>query len=323
MKIKQLLVLCALTAMNLCAMELEHRPSAIELLPNETKLHIFDYLDCAPTIEQALQNIQNIARVNQYFSRLLNDQRLTKKFIDRLIKNFPEQTQKDRILAALYLNTTGSRIWLNKNHPEWKEFAKNLAKKILDRFIDEPNDAPIINALLNVPEIADYTKNYKDDRGDAALMLAAISENPAIVEKLLAAGAQPNVKNEYGYTALHYAAKNGLTAIVEKLLAAGADFNITDNNGRTALIEAALGRYTTVIEKLLLAGAKPNMKDKDGLTALSAATYEHTVVEKLLALGADPTIKNKYGWTALDFARKDGDAAVIKLLRAAMKKAIS
>ena len=137
MKIKQLLVLFALTAMNLCAMELEYKPNPFDPLSDETKLHIFDYLDCAPTLEHAVQNIQNTARVNQDFSRLLNDQRLTKKFIDSLVAKFPEQTQKDRVFAALYLNTAGSRIWLDKNHPEWKErewkeFAKNLAEKILD-----------------------------------------------------------------------------------------------------------------------------------------------------------------------------------------------
>ena len=218
MKIKQLLVLLALIAMNLCAMEPEHKQSAIELLPEETKVYIFEYLDDAPSIEQAVQNIQNAARMNQDFSRLLNDQPLTKKFIDRLVAKFPEETQKDRILAAIYLNTAGSRIWLDKNHPEWKEYAKNLAKKILGGFF---NTAPtgdasvILNALLNVPGIADYIKNYKDDRSRTALIMAAFGGHPTLVEKLLAVGADSNIISSFSLTALDYA--HGHVAIIKLL----------------------------------------------------------------------------------------------------------
>ena len=285
------------------AMEPEHKPSAFQLLPDEAKFHIIDFidfLDQAPTIEEAVQNIQNTAWVNQDFSRLLNDQHLTKKFIDRLMEKFPEQTRKDRILAAIYLNTAGSRIWLDKNHPEWKEYAKNLAKKnlnlamkILDNFlpIDNFNVSVILSALLNVPEIADYIKNYK-------------------------------YKDDWEITALMVAAKMGDITIVEKLLAAGAKTNMKSKEGLTALVYAASFGHTIIVEKLLAAGAQPDIKDEDGMTALiCAAVHGRTIiVEMLLAAGADPNEKNINAQTALDYAWERGHTAVIKLLEERMKK---
>ena len=321
MKIKQLLVLLALTAMNLCAMEPEYKPSALELLPEEAKLHIFDFLYQAPTLEQAVQNIQNAAWVNQDFSRLLNDQPLTKKCIDRLMEMFPKQTRKERILTALYLNTAGSRIWLDKNHPEWKErewkeFAKNLAKKILD---GPSLNLVMLRGLLNAPGTTDFIKNYKGDWNNTALMMATSDGHTTLVEKLLAAGADPDMKNQSGRTALMMAALCDYPAIVEKLLDAGADPNIKDTYGVTALKMAASSSHITVVEKLLSAGAQPNIKAKDGWTALMMADHP-VIVEKLLDAGADPNKKDIYDKTVLPYARQKVHAAVIKLFEERMKK---
>ena len=49
-----------------------------------------------------------------------------------------------------------------------------------------------------------------------------------------------NVKDELEKTPLHYAADEGRTAVLEVLLAAGADKGICDGTGRTALDWAIL-----------------------------------------------------------------------------------
>jgi len=154
---------------------------------------------------------------------------------------------------------------------------------------------------------------------DKALRNAARDGHAAVVELLLAAGADVKAKNEYGETALHQAAWYGHAAIVELLLAAGADVDAQDEAGWTALHEAAQEAHAAVVELLLAAGADVNAQSNAGWTALhQAAENGHAaVVELLLAAGADIKAKNNSGGTALHYAAWGGDAAVVELLLAA------
>jgi len=61
----------------------------------------------------------------------------------------------------------------------------------------------------------------------------------AMVEKLLAAGADKEAKSVKGLSPLHVAAGIGHVAVVETLLAAGADKEATDEGGLTPLHFAA------------------------------------------------------------------------------------
>lgn len=58
--------------------------------------------------------------------------------------------------------------------------------------------------------------------------------HPALVARLLAAGAAPDARQEGGFTPLLGAAAAGRADLVDPLLAAGADPALTDDQGRTA-----------------------------------------------------------------------------------------
>ena len=58
------------------------------------------------------------------------------------------------------------------------------------------------------------------------------NDNPVVVEKLIAGGANPNARTNLGVTPLHYAAENNDNpAVVEALLAGGADPKARDGYG--------------------------------------------------------------------------------------------
>ena len=123
-------------------------------------------------------------------------------------------------------------------------------------------------------------------------------------------------------TPLHEATSFGSLAVVEVLLAAGADWRKEDDDDRTPLHRAA--RYNenpAVIETLLAAGADLEARDDESRTPLySAAQYNENpaVIEALLAAGADLEARNEDGDTLLQIAADDnGNPAVREVLLAA------
>lgn len=99
----------------------------------------------------------------------------------------------------------------------------------------------------------------------AAIMPTRIGKTDAIREKLvatlLAAGADPNASCK-GVTPLLLAARHGNAAIIDQLLAAGANISAKDYKQRNALMRAACAdQPAALIERLLKAGIDPNDVD--------------------------------------------------------------
>lgn len=110
--------------------------------------------------------------------------------------------------------------------------------------------------------------NVLNDKGESALMLAALKKQPDLVEKLIKKGADVN---KTGWAPLHYAATSGHLAIISLLLENSAYIDAESPNGTTPLMMAAMYGTPEAVRLLLEEGADPNLKNQKGLTALQFA----------------------------------------------------
>lgn len=128
---------------------------------------------------------------------------------------------------------------------------------------------------------------------DPALVKAATDGDVAAVERLLAAGTDPDSHDDNGLTALNWAAYQGHVAVVKALLAKHAAVDSHGNpRGWTPLMNATNGGHDEVISLLLAAGAAVNATDTDGTQAIWYAAIRHQakVVTLLRASGASGDI---------------------------------
>lgn len=127
-----------------------------------------------------------------------------------------------------------------------------------------------------------------------------------------------NFKDFKGQTALLHATFFGHINIIRLLIAAGADLEVRDKEGRTPLLYALANQEIDEFHNLFYnlsflfinAGANVNICDKDGKTPLhySANSYyanSYYLVTELLAAGADPNMYDKNRNTALVYAIKN------------------
>ena len=167
--------------------------------------------------------------------------------------------------------------------------------------------------------------------GDTALHLAAAGYRLEIVQRLLAAGADPNAAgNRRRSTPLHYAADGFITgpawnekqqvATIRCLILHNATLNLPDMNGATPLHRAVRTRSAAAVKYLLQAGADPGIENKSGSTPFHLAVQntgrggsgepeaveaQRVIIETFLAAGLNPTHKNSRGKSVADCARSE------------------
>lgn len=202
-------------------------------------------------------------------------------------------------------------------------------------------DAAAVRALLKQR----IDVNAPQGDGATALHWAAHVDDLAIADLLIRAGAKAAVSNDNGFTPLHLACTNRSGPMVERLLAAGGDPNAASINGETVLMTCARAGEPRAVKALVMKGARVNVKEKahDQTALMWAAAQRHPEVTGLLIeAGADihaqsrtyaqtvvgeqtqrfgreelNYIVHRGGSTPLLFAARSGDTGSARLLLAA------
>lgn len=166
-------------------------------------------------------------------------------------------------------------------------------------------DAEAVRRLLDLG----LPVNAVDSQGCSALLRAAGGGHRALVELLLARGADPALAANTGATPLSAAVSMRQLEIVERLLDAGAGLEQRLPGDVTVLMLAAALGLPELAARLLAAGADLHAHDAQGLTPLHcAALYGFTARERprlvalldtLLLAGADPQAVAGNGLTPL------------------------
>jgi len=145
---------------------------------------------------------------------------------------------------------------------------------------------------------------------DEELCAAAGSGNVAEIERLIAAGANPNAfEGQEDLTSLQAASMNGRVAAIVELVRAGAHVNAKSYHGVTSLMFAAVSGHTAAMDALIAAGADMNALDVDRHTALHMASIRGHVdaVRLLLDSGARVDVRNKSSKRPADVVRSCRD----------------
>jgi len=151
--------------------------------------------------------------------------------------------------------------------------------------------------------------------GDTERVKVFLTDAPSLV----------NVKGpSVNFTPLYCAAAAEQKAVVELLIAKGADLNAKGHTGATPLFAAVWNNDIDLAELLIIKGADVNASAKQlgGLTPLHIASAKgfKAMVGVLIGRGADINAKDKNGETALGMARSKGYTDIVQLLEKAGTK---
>lgn len=126
-------------------------------------------------------------------------------------------------------------------------------------------------ALKAAMVLADWPKTqveWRSDKDESPLMLAALKGQEDVVRKLIDRGADVN---KPGWTPLHYAATNGHLGIMNLLLEHHAYLDAESPNKTTPLMMAAFYGTSQAVKLLLEAGADLTLRNEQGLSAVDFA----------------------------------------------------
>jgi ankyrin repeat protein len=216
-----------------------------------------------------------------------------------------------RLRTALHMSVTGSSSRVTK-------FLLRRGAPIDAEDIDGASALHYAGSLANVIALLDEGANinYTNEKGLAAIHLAASIGADDIVAELVKRGAKLDLSNNDLGSPLHCAVITKSKTSVYSLVQGGAPINGRDRLNNTPLILAAQGGRNDIVQILLEAGADVSLGNESRLTALRAAVLAKSpaLVEKLLNHDISHIAKEKSSQSILHLAAEQADAATMKVL---------
>lgn len=214
------------------------------------------------------------------------------------------------------VNLIGQRFFTLPSTPSpsitYPELVVSLPQDALHRAIENGDEELAQSLIIPRPDI-----DWKNKKGDTALILATLKGYEAIVRLLIAAGAGVDVTGQYGCTALHWATKLGLLKIVCLLIDAKADKNLQTQNVPSPLNLAATAGHITIVRYLIVVGADVNSQDlRYGRTPLhrAAAQGHIEILNLVISAKAHKDVRDLKGNTPLHLAVKYGYTEIVRRL---------
>lgn len=157
--------------------------------------------------------------------------------------------------------------------------------------------------------------DFVGDRVGTGLMIAAWEGNVPMMELFYQRGARLDAVNKAGEQALQLAAFKGNMEAVKWLLDRGAPINRT-GNAWNALHYAVFNGHRELAEYLLSRGADVNARAPNEATSLMLAARQgrDEIAADLIKAGANPSLTNDLGETALQWAMRNGNVSIAKLV---------
>lgn len=125
--------------------------------------------------------------------------------------------------------------------------------------------------------------------GYGAMIRAAQTGNEAIVEWVIAKGANINIVNHDKHNALHTAIDKDFTDIALILIENGIDIHLADLKGENPIIKAVNKGNEKLVEVLIARGADVNTKDKNGKSAKDYVNYRKGLKKYFVVEGGRKT----------------------------------
>ena len=190
--------------------------------------------------------------------------------------------------------------------------------------IDLQGETPLHHAVLMAsPAMVQFLiahgadVNQRDRDGWTPIMTAAYLDKAEDVKILAAHGADLNAQSSQNLTALGVATQYGKNDAALALIELGADpAKAVGEGGYTPLMLATANHADALVQALLKKGVDVNAKNSGGVTALmiAVANGRADMAELLMHAGANVNAQNERGDTAMSIARDKGDEKLIKLL---------
>ena len=173
----------------------------------------------------------------------------------------PRYTSLGQMVKAGDAQALEEMIDSMKSSSTWNENHTEMVNKLLWHAAAD-GKLECVKVLI---EKAGAELTEEDTNGNTPLLIAAASNNPAIIDYLLSKGASLDDRTVDGMTPLIVAATHNADLSIQKLIQLGCDIDETALDGRTPLHFAALGNEektsNEALKTLMDLGADPTRKD--------------------------------------------------------------